>query len=282
MPFYLVLFFSFSLFRKRHLGDMAHISGLVAADVIPGPFEHCDVVTTTTHKSLRGPRGAMIFYRKGVKSVDKKGKQILYDFDSKINFAVFPGLQGGPHNHTISGLACALKQATSPEFKEYQIQVLKNCQALANALTSRGFKLVSGGTENHLLLLDLRPKGVDGARVERVLEMAHIACNKNTVPGDLSAMVPGGLRMGTPALTTRGFLEQDFEKVAEFIDRGVNIAKDLKSKADKAVGTKVKDFNTYLEQNKPSEIEALEKDVMSYAMQFPTIGFEKSSMRYKD
>lgn len=264
------------------LGDMAHISGLVAADVVPGPFEHCDVVTTTTHKSLRGPRGAMIFYRKGQKTTDKKGQPVMYDFENKINFAVFPGLQGGPHNHTISGLACALKQAMSPEFKEYQIQVMKNCQALAKGLQSRGYSLVSGGTENHLLLLDLRPKDVDGARVERVLELAHIACNKNTVPGDISAMIPGGLRMGTPALTTRGFLEQDFEKVAEFIDRGVMIAKDLKEKANAKLGPKVKDFKQYLEEHNSTEIQNLEKDVISFAKQFPTIGFDKSSMKYKD
>jgi len=118
--------------------------------------------------------------------------------------------------------------------------------------------------------------------VERVLEMAHIACNKNTVPGDVSAMIPGGLRMGTPALTTRGFLEQDFEKVAEFVDRGVMIAKDLKEKAEKAVGPKVKDFKQYLDDNNPTEIQELGNDVMSFAKQFPTIGFEKSSMRYQD
>eukprot|EP00210_Caulerpa_lentillifera_P009090 g8671.t1 len=264
------------------LGDMAHISGLVAADVVPGPFEHCDVVTTTTHKSLRGPRGAMIFYRKGQKTTDKKGNPVMYDFDEKINFTVFPGLQGGPHNHTISALACALKQAMSPEFKEYQIQVLKNCQALAKGLLSRGYDLVSGGTDNHLLLLDLRPKGVDGARVERVLELAHIALNKNTVPGDVSAMVPSGLRMGAPALTTRGFLEQDFEKVAEFVDRGVMITKDLAEKAKKAIGPKVKDFKQYLDENSSPEIEQLGKEVTSYAMQFPTIGFEKTTMKYKD
>jgi len=224
----------------------------------------------------------MIFYRKGNKGVDKKGNSIMYDFGDKINFSVFPGLQGGPHNHTISALACALKQAASPEFKEYQLQVLKNCQALARGLQSRGYSLVSGGTENHLLLLDLRPKGIDGARVERVLELAHIACNKNTVPGDISAMVPSGLRMGTPALTTRGFLEQDFEKVAEFVDRGVMITKGLKEKADKAVGNRVKDFKTYLDDAKPAEIEELGQDVMAYAKQFPTIGFEKSTMKYKE
>ena len=189
------------------LSDMAHISGLVAADMIPSPFEYSDVVTTTTHKSLRGPRGAMIFYRKGQKGVDKKGNAIMYDLEDKINFSVFPGLQGGPHNHTIAGLAVALKQAASPDFAAYQTQVMRNMHAMSERLKSHGIELVSGGTDNHLVLADLRPLGVDGSRVERVLELAHIACNKNTVPGDKSAMVPGGLRLGTPALTTRGFVE---------------------------------------------------------------------------
>ena len=174
------------------LADMAHISHhLVAAKMIPSPFDHADVVTTTTHKSLRGPRGAMIFYRKGQKGVDKKGNPVMYDLEDKINFAVFPGLQGGPHNHTIAGLAVALKQAASPEFAEYQRQVMRNMKAMSERLKSHGIELVSGGTDNHLVLADLRPLGVDGSRVERVLELAHIACNKNTVPGDKSAMVPG-------------------------------------------------------------------------------------------
>merc|ERR1719393_707767 len=131
------------------LSDMAHISGLVAADVVPTPFEHSDIVTTTTHKSLRGPRGAMIFYRKGVQKVDKKGNEIMYDLEGPINQSVFPGLQGGPHNHTISALATALKP--------YQEKVLSNSQAFAKAMTSRGYSLVSGGTDNHLLLVDLKP-----------------------------------------------------------------------------------------------------------------------------
>jgi len=260
------------------LADMAHISGLVAAGIVPSPFEYADVVTTTTHKSLRGPRGAMIFYRKGERSKDKKGNPVQYDIEDKINFAVFPGLQGGPHNHTISGLACALKQAATPEFKAYQEQVLSNSKALADGLQKRGFSLVSGGTDNHIVLVDLRPKGVDGSRVERVLELAHIAANKNTVPGDVSAMVPGGLRMGSPALTSRGFVEADFEKVAEFVDKAVNIAVDLKQKA----GPKLKDFKEYVNKNKVPEIEALKEEVEAFATQFPTIGFEKSQMRYKD
>ncbi|GBF93403.1 serine hydroxymethyltransferase [Raphidocelis subcapitata] len=261
------------------LADMAHISGLVAAGLVPSPFEYADIVTTTTHKSLRGPRGAMIFYRKGTRSVDKKtGKEVPYDIEDRINFAVFPGLQGGPHNHTISGLACALKQAAGPEFVAYQKQVLSNSQAMAKALARRGFTLVSGGTDNHIVLVDLRPKGVDGSRVERVLELAHIAANKNTVPGDVSAMVPGGLRMGSPALTSRGFVERDFEKVAEFVDRAVNIAVALKSKT----GPKLKDFRDYLAANKVPEIEALRGEVEAFAKAFPTIGFEKASMRYTE
>lgn len=260
------------------LSDMAHISGLVAAGVVPSPFDHSDVVTTTTHKSLRGPRGAMIFYRKGLRKVTKKGTEIMYDIGNKIDFSVFPGLQGGPHNHTISGLACALKQAQTPEFKAYQDQVLLNSKAMADRFNELDYKLVSGGTDNHLLVLDLRPKGLDGSRVERVLEMAHIAVNKNTVPGDTSALVPGGLRMGAPALTSRGFTEDDFRQVADFVDRGVQISQELK----KQHGPKLKDFKAYLATNEPPEVAELKKDVENFAKQFPTIGFEKAAMRYKD
>eukprot|EP00217_Crustomastix_stigmatica_P011674 CAMPEP_0183790714 /NCGR_PEP_ID=MMETSP0803_2-20130417/1282_1 /TAXON_ID=195967 /ORGANISM="Crustomastix stigmata, Strain CCMP3273" /LENGTH=514 /DNA_ID=CAMNT_0026034969 /DNA_START=41 /DNA_END=1585 /DNA_ORIENTATION=- len=256
------------------LADMAHISGLVAAGLVPSPFDYADVVTTTTHKSLRGPRGAMIFYRKGVKGQDKKGNDVMYNIEDKINFAVFPGLQGGPHNHTIAGLATALKQAASPEFKAYQEQVLSNSQAMAKAFTARGYKLVSGGTSNHLCLVDLRPKGVDGSRAERVMELAHIAANKNTVPGDVSALVPGGIRMGTPALTTRGFVEEDFEKVAEFVDRAVQIAVDVKGKS----GKKLVDFNNYLATNEVPELTQLKAEVEAFAESFPTIGFDRSEM----
>ena len=143
------------------LSDMAHISGLVSAGVIPSPFDYSDIVTTTTHKSLRGPRGAMIFYRKGQRSVNKKtGEPVLYDLEDKINFAVFPGLQGGPHNHTIAALATALKQASTPEYKKYQAQVLKNSKKFADTLIQKGYKLVGGGTDTHLVLVDLRPNSV--------------------------------------------------------------------------------------------------------------------------
>ncbi|CAN1289867.1 Serine hydroxymethyltransferase, mitochondrial [Linum perenne] len=212
------------------LADMAHISGLVAGGVIPSPFEYADVVTTTTHKSLRGPRGAMIFFRKGVKEVNKQGQEVMYDYEDKINSAVFPGLQGGPHNHTITALAVALKQVKTPEYRAYQEQVLSNSSTFAQSLLDKGYEIVSGGTENHLVLVNLKNKGIDGSRVEKVLESVHIAANKNTVPGDVSAMVPGGVRMGTPALTSRGFIEEDFVKVAEFFDGAVKLA--LKIKAE--------------------------------------------------
>lgn len=212
------------------LADMAHISGLVAAGVTESPFPYSDIVTTTTHKSLRGPRGAMIFYRKGIRKVTKKGKEIPYELERKINFSVFPAHQGGPHNHTISALAVALKQATYPEYKDYQQKVVSNAQAFANELRSRGFDLVSGGTDTHLILIDLRSKKIDGARVEAVLERAHIAANKNTVPGDKSALFPSGLRVGTPAMTTRGFGPEEFARVADYFDKAVNISIELKSK----------------------------------------------------
>ncbi|EEE59895.1 hypothetical protein OsJ_12499 [Oryza sativa Japonica Group] len=263
------------------LADMAHISGLVAAGVVPSPFDYADVVTTTTHKSLRGPRGAMIFYRKGVKGVNKQGKEVMYDFEDKINAAVFPGLQGGPHNHTITGLAVALKQATTPEYRAYQEQVMSNCAKFAQSLTAKGYELVSGGTDNHLVLVNLKSKGIDGSRVEKVLENVHIAANKNTVPGDVSAMVPGGIRMGTPALTSRGFVEEDFAKVADFFDAAVNLALKVKAAAG---GTKLKDFVATLQSdsNIQSEIAKLRHDVEEYAKQFPTIGFEKETMKYKN
>jgi glycine hydroxymethyltransferase len=263
------------------MADMAHISGLIAAEVIPSCFPYSDVVTTTTHKSLRGPRGAMIFYRKGQKGTDKKGNPIMYDLEEKINFSVFPGLQGGPHNHTIGALATCLKQASTPEFVEYQKQVLKNCSRLSDELNKRGYQLVSGGTDNHLVLVDLKSScGIDGARVERVLELACIATNKNTIPGDTSALNPGGIRMGTPALSSRGFKEADFAKVAEFFDRAVKIAVELK-KTDK--GSKLKGFKEMCAVG-PSvhpDLVQLRKEVSEFACTFPTIGFDESSMTFE-
>jgi glycine hydroxymethyltransferase len=265
------------------LSDMAHISGLVAAGVIPSPFPYSDIVTTTTHKSLRGPRGAMIFYRRGVRGTDPKTqKQELYNLEEPINASVFPGHQGGPHNHTITALAVALLQAQSSEFKEYQKMVLANAKALANRLGNSkaqgglGYNVVSGGTDNHLVLVDLKTRGVDGARVERILELVGVASNKNTVPGDKSAIKPGGLRMGTPAMTSRGFGPEDFVRVAEVVDRAVTITQkldkaareDAEAKGRKAPGS-VKAFLEYIgEGESVSEILELRREVEEWVETF--------------
>jgi glycine hydroxymethyltransferase len=246
--------------------DMAHTSGIVAADVgLKDPFKWADVVTTTTHKSLRGPRGAMIFYRLGARA-DGKGD---YDLKTRIEQAVFPGHQGGPHNHTITALAVALKEAMTPEFKEYQRQVLKNAQALSKGLISRGLQVLTGGTDNHLVILDLRAQKVDGARLERVLEKSSIAANKNTIPGDKSAFVPYGIRLGTPAMTSRGLEEADFDTVASFLARGIKVAQTVKSATQ---GKKLTDFFATLEGQQWPELDTLRSEVESFSTKFPTIG----------
>ena len=193
--------------------DMAHISGLVAAQEANSPFEYCDIVTSTTHKSLRGPRSGIIFFKK-----DERG------LEAKINFAVFPMLQGGPHEHQIAALATQLKEVASPDFKAYIQQVVKNTRALAAALTGMGHVLATGGSDNHLILWDLRPHGVTGSKMEKVCDKAEITLNKNAILGDRSALAPGAVRIGTPALTTRGFKEEHFEQVAKFLDRALKIA----------------------------------------------------------
>ncbi|KAL5359784.1 serine hydroxymethyltransferase [Aspergillus floccosus] len=249
--------------------DMAHISGLIAAGVIPSPFEYADVVTTTTHKSLRGPRGAMIFFRKGVRSTDPKtGKDIMYDLEGPINFSVFPGHQGGPHNHTITALAVALKQVDTPEFKQYQEQVIKNAKALETEFKAMGHKLVSDGTDSHMVLLDLRPKSLDGARVEAVLEQINIACNKNSIPGDKSALTPCGIRIGAPAMTTRGMSEEDFKRIAHYIDQAINICKQVQGELPKEAN-KLKDFKAKVASETVPEILNLRKEVAAWASTYP-------------
>ncbi|ODV90660.1 hypothetical protein CANCADRAFT_109062 [Tortispora caseinolytica NRRL Y-17796] len=248
--------------------DMAHISGLIAAGVIPSPFEYADVVTTTTHKSLRGPRGAMIFFRRGVRSTNPKtGEPIYYDIEDKINFSVFPGHQGGPHNHTITALAVALKQAQTAEFKVYQEQVLKNAKILEQEFLKRGYRLVSNGTDSHMVLVSLREKGVDGARVESVCENINIALNKNSIPGDKSALVPGGIRIGAPAMTTRGLGEADFARVVEYIDRAVQYAA-VVQKSLPAGSNKLKDFKAVIE-NGSDELSSLKAEIAQWASTFP-------------
>ena len=249
--------------------DIAHISGLVAAEVIPSPFLYADVVTTTTHKSLRGPRGAMIFFRKGVRSTDPKtGKETLYDLEGPINFSVFPGHQGGPHNHTITALAVALKQAATPDFKAYQQKVVSNAKALENKLKSLGHKLVSDGTDSHMVLLDLRAFHLDGARVEAVLEQINIACNKNSIPGDKSALTPCGLRIGTPAMTSRGFGEADFERVAAYIDESIKICKQVQGALPKEAN-KLKDFKVKVASGEVPRINELKSEIAAWCHTFP-------------
>lgn len=255
------------------LSDMAHTSGLVAAGVAKSPFPHSDIVTTTSHKSLRGPRGSIIFFRKGVRSVNKKGVETLYDLESKINFSVFPGHQGGPHNHTITAFAVALGQTKTPEFKEYQENVVSNAKFFADSLQKLGYSLVSGGTDNHLILIDLKPQGIDGARVEAVLELINIAANKNTVPGDKSALVPGGIRIGTPAMTTRGFGPEEFARVADYIDQAVKLAIEVKkdwNNSNPGRKQKLADFRGLAESNE--KINQLKKEITEWSLQFPVPG----------
>ena len=184
--------------------DMAHYAGLIAAGIYPNPVPHADVVTSTTHKSLRGPRGGIIL----MKSQHEKA----------INSAIFPGLQGGPLMHVIAAKAVAFKEALAPEFKAYQQQVLKNARIVAETLTGRGLRIVSGRTESHLMLVDLRPKGLTGKEAEAILGAAHMTCNKNGIPNDpQKPMVTSGIRLGTPAMTTRGFKEEQARQTAHLI-----------------------------------------------------------------
>jgi len=194
---------------------MSHIAGLVAGGVHPSPFKYADVVTTTTHKTLRGPRSAIIFSRK--------------ELSDKIDRAVFPGLQGGPHMNQIASVAVCLKEADSSEFKKYAEQVVKNARSLANELKKKGFRVISGGTDNHLLLIDVwkNGKGIGGAEAEDRLEKEGIIVNKNTIPFDTRPPFdPSGIRLGTPAETTRGAKEDDMKKIADKIDCILNFDKD--------------------------------------------------------
>ncbi|MEE5091400.1 serine hydroxymethyltransferase [Xanthomonas euvesicatoria] len=208
--------------------DMAHIAGLVAAGVYPSPMEHAHVVTSTTHKTLRGPRGGIIVAKGASEELQKKLQSI-----------VFPGIQGGPLMHVIAAKAVAFKEALEPAFKTYQQQVVKNAQAMANTLIARGYKIVSGGTENHLMLVDMIGRDVSGKDAEAALGKAHITVNKNSVPNDpRSPFVTSGLRLGTPAITTRGYQEQDSIDLANWI------ADVLDAPTDDAVLAKVRDAVT--------------------------------------
>jgi glycine hydroxymethyltransferase len=213
------------------VADISHIAGLVIAGAHPSPVGHADVVTTTTHKTLRGPRGAMILCSgepsEPMKPPPEKSRKYL---PTMIDRAVFPGLQGGPHNHQTAAIAVALKEAATPEFKAYAHQIVANAKALAAALMERGFELVTGGTDNHLLLVNLTNKNVFGAQAEKALDKAGITVNKNTIPNDpRKPYDPSGIRLGTPSLTTRGMKEEEMKKIAEWMDLAIaNVDDDAK------------------------------------------------------
>lgn len=235
--------------------DMAHISGLVATGLAESPFPYCDIVTSTTHKSLRGPRSGLIFYRKDSRN-----------FEKLINDAIFPSLQGGPHVHQIAGVATQLLEVKTPEFKYYCNQVCKNAKHLAETLISMGYKLVTNGTDNHLFLWDVRPLGLTGSKVEKLAELCSITLNKNTVPGDTSALTPGGVRIGVCALTTRGLKEGDFTQVAAFLDRTIKLCIKLQEQS----GKKLKDFLSYAEVN--NDVKLLKLDINTFAKKFSMPG----------
>lgn len=202
------------------VADIAHVAGLIAGGVHPSPVPYAHIITTTTHKTLRGPRGAMIM-------VTDKGLAKDGELAAKIDKSIFPGLQGGPHNHTSAAIAVALKEASEPSFTAYAQQIIKNTKTLESEFNKAGVKIVSGGSDNHLLLLDLSEYGALGSQLEYALDVAHITANKNTIPGEPnSPFYPSGLRLGTPALTTRGFKERDMVKVASWIVQVINHIKD--------------------------------------------------------
>jgi glycine hydroxymethyltransferase len=212
--------------------DIAHIAGLIIGGVHPSPLPHAHIITTTTHKTLRGPRGAMI-----MTDSDRLAQM--------IDRAVFPGLQGGPHNHTTAGIAVALKEALQPEFKEYAVQVVKNAKALAEELLAKGYQLISGGTDTHLILINIIPKGLIGKKAARILDEAGIVTNRNTIPYDpRSPFSPSGIRLGTPSVTSRGMKEPEMKLIAEWIDKVITSPnnKDIIQKVREEIKEFLKEF----------------------------------------
>jgi glycine hydroxymethyltransferase len=235
------------------LCDMAHISGLVLAKGyteggVNDPFEFCDIVTTTTHKTMRGPRGALIFCRA--------------EFGQIIDQAVFPGCQGGPHNNAMAGIATALWEAMTPEFERYIDQVMLNARVLGLELEKKGYKLVTGGTSNHLILWDLRDLGLSGSKMEKICDFCEVTLNKNTVPGDKSALSPGGVRIGTPAMTSRGFKEVDMVKLADLLDRLIKKAKEIQEQAN---SKKLNDFVVVMEKDQDGALAKIRREVNEWA-----------------
>lgn len=246
--------------------DISHIAGLVAAGIHPSPVPFADIITTTTHKTLRGPRGAMIM-------VTAKGLAKDPELSSKIDKAIFPGLQGGPHNHTTAAIAVALAEASTEQFKEYAKQIVKNTKTLENEFKKAGIKMVSGGSDNHLLLLDLSANGTLGSQLEYAMDVAHMTANKNTIPGEPSSpYYPSGLRLGTPALTTRGFKEADMVRVADWIVRVIrHIEKDggLPTEQSKRTGF-IKDFK--LKADADPFLKAIGQEIKAFTKNFPIPG----------
>lgn len=246
--------------------DMAHVSGLVAGKGADSPFEYADIVSSTTHKTLRGPRSGMIFYRRG------EG----YDYENNINTAVFPMCQGGPHENTIAALAVQFKECATPEFEDYISQVRKNAVALAAALQAKGHEVVTGGTDNHMVLWDVRPRKLTGSKVEKILDYCNMTVNKNTIYGDKNALSPGGVRLGTPALTTRKMKEPDMETVAGFLVEACTIAERIQGE----VGKKLVDFEKACKTDE--ELAGLSKRVVDFAKGFYMPGWELDEMKYKE
>lgn len=232
--------------------DMAHYSGLIATQLMADPFPHCHIVTSTTHKSLRGPRSGLIFCKK--------------EFEEKINFAVFPMHQGGPHNVQIAALAVQLAEVQSEPFVDYSKQVIANARALAAALVARNQVLITGGTDTHLVMWDCRPHGLTGSKVEKVLDLMHITVNKNSVVGDKSAVNPGGIRLGTGAVTTRGMKEADMETLADYLVQCIAISKRVQEKS----GKKLVDFVAALKDDE--ELNEASAKVHAWAKTFSLPG----------
>lgn len=247
------------------LADISHITGLIIAGVHPSPVDHAHIIMTTTHKTLRGPRGAMLM-------VTEKGLKKDPDLGEKLDKAVFPGLQGGPHDNTTAAIAVALEEASTPEFKKYGLQIVKNAKALARELIKYNFNPVSGGTDNHLILLDLSNKNVNGAAAAFALEVAGIVTNKNAVPDDpMPPFYPSGIRIGTPAITSRGMKEKDMIKIAAWFNRVVEEVKGEKMPADKEARSEFwKKFKKDVINNK--NLLKVAKEVETFAGKFPVPG----------
>ena len=244
------------------LADISHIAGLVAAGVHPSPVKHAHIIMTTTHKTLRGPRGAMLM-------VTDKGLKKDPELAEKIDKAVFPGLQGGPHDNQTAAIAVALKEASRPEFLKYAEQIVLNARTLAQVLINNGFQLISGGTDNHLLLIDLRNKGVNGAIAAYALEIAGIIVNKNAVPDDsMPPFYPSGIRLGTPALTTRRMKEKEMEKVGDWIRKVIEQLSSTRLPGNREERSKYFS-NLKKELSENSELMKIAEEVKKFTSKFP-------------